>query len=88
MERCPRKRVNSTLVYFAEPAEHFPTTLGARVVGDSIVVDLVCFHPGPGKSKAFSVARMLLDASLRDQFGTRLSIVNDLNKSIPLDRAQ
>ena len=76
------------LIYFAEPVEHFPTVLGAWVVDDSIVVNLECFHPGPGRSKAFSAARSTLDTALKDQFGTRLSVVNEPSKAIPVGRTQ
>jgi hypothetical protein len=88
VERRAASSVGDTLVYFAEPVEHFPTTLGARVVDDNIVVDLACFHPGPGRSKAFAAVRKVLDASLSDQFGSRLSIVNDSTKAIPLRTAR
>jgi hypothetical protein len=80
-----RSHVPDTLVYFEEPVGHFPTTLGARVVGDSIVVDLVCFHPGPGESKPFSAAKVSLSDSLRVEFGGRLTMLQNYRDRIPLE---
>jgi hypothetical protein len=74
------------LGFFEEPVEHSPTILGAHAAGDLLVVDLSCFHPGPGKSKAYSAAEAILSASLQRDFGPRLTIVNDLNKQLPLRR--
>jgi hypothetical protein len=84
IDRTSASNVPETLGFFAEPVDHFPTILRARAAGDLLVVDLSCFHPGPGKSKAYSAAEAILSTSLQRDFGARLNIVDDLNKQLPV----
>jgi hypothetical protein len=74
VDKTDASKVPSTIVYCLEPVPHFPVSLGARVVGDSAVVDLSCFHPGVAKPHAFKIAESNLTAKLTNEFGTRLAM--------------
>lgn len=66
--------VRNTIAYYLEPVQHFPVGLGARMVDDSAIVDLTCFHPGVGKPPAFRTAESLLTKTLTQGFGERLTM--------------
>jgi hypothetical protein len=44
------------------------------MVGESAIVDLGCFHPGPGKWPVFEKVESRLTLALTDEFGTRLTM--------------
>lgn len=88
VDRLDTSRVPNTLAYFSEPVEHFPTALGARTVGELVVIDLACFHPGAGEAKRYSLARAKLAASLGEQFGSRVTIAYKPQDQIPLEQSK
>ncbi len=84
-DKTDTSKVAGTIAYYLEPVPHFPVSLGARVVGDSAVVDLGCFHPGVAKPPAFRIAESRLTAVLTNEFGTRLTIPDRLHQ-IPIEK--
>jgi len=75
-DRTKESRVQDTIAYFAELVPHFPVSLGARVDGHDIVIDLTCFHPGGPSAapKAFRIAAASLSRDLPKAFPDRLVI--------------
>lgn len=71
-DKTASSNVRSTIAYYSEPVPHFPVHLGGRMVGDSAVVDLMCFHPGWRKPRAYKVAEKALRTQLSEEFGERL----------------
>jgi hypothetical protein len=86
VDRTDRSKVTDTLIYFEEPVEYFPTTLGARGTSEYIVIDLACFHPGSGESPAFSVTKKSLESALKTEFGTDWQLVTKSDDRIPITR--
>ena len=82
-DRTETSKVPDTLAFYLEPVPHFPVSLGARMVGDSAVVDLSCFHPGVDKPLAFRSAETNLTTTLYREFGTRLAMP-DYQHRVPL----
>ena len=74
VDKTSESRAPHTLIYFAEPVPHFPIELGARMVGDTAVLDLNCFHPGPGKTPLFKSLEAELTPAMDRQFGTRVTM--------------
>jgi hypothetical protein len=71
--RTQASRVRETLVYYAEPnVEHFRVDLGARVVGDSIIVDLTGGF-GP-KTRTFEKAQQVLREEMDRSFPGRYDV--------------
>ena len=72
-DRTQTSSVKETLVYYAEPnVEHFRVDLGARVVGDSIVVDLLGGF-GP-KTRTFEKAQQVLREEMDRSFPGRYDV--------------
>jgi len=73
-DKTGTSKVPDTIAFYLEPVPHFPVSLGARMVGDSAVVDLSCFHPGVAKPPAFKTAESHLTSALTNEFGARLKM--------------
>jgi hypothetical protein len=71
-DKTETAKIPDTIAFYLEPVPHFPVSLGARMVGDSAVVDLECFHPGVAKPPAFKTAESHLTRALTNEFGARL----------------
>ena len=82
-DKTETSKVPDTIAFYLEPVPHFPMSLGARMVGDSVVVDLGCFHPGVAKPRAFQSAESSLTTTLTREFGVRLSIP-DYSHRVPM----
>jgi hypothetical protein len=80
VDKTATSRVPDTIAFYLEPVPHFPVSLGARMVGDSAVVDLSCFHPGVAKPAAFQSAESSLTTILTREFGARLTIPDDSHR--------
>jgi hypothetical protein len=65
----------ATIAYLREPVRDFPMKLGARAVGDTIVVELIHFHPGSGETASYTTAKVLLLSKLKAAFGDRVKVV-------------
>ena len=63
-----------TIAYYTDPNNQFRVSLGARMVKTSAVIDLSCFHPGPGTSPLFKKVDLSLTDTLTHEFGARLTI--------------
>src|ERR1044072_6622335 len=74
VDKAEISKVPDTIASYLEPVPHFPVSLGARMVGDSAVVDLGCFHPGVAKPRAFQSAESSLTTTLTREFGVRLTM--------------
>jgi|SRR5437016_769722 len=85
VDKSDTSRVPATIAYYLQPVPHFPVSLGARVVGDSAIVDLSCFHPGTAKPPAFKIAESRLTSALANEFGPRLTLPDFLHR-IPFEK--
>ncbi len=79
---APSARVPNVLAYYTQPNTPFSISLGARMVNTSAVIDLSCFHPGPGTSPLFKRLDSSLTETLRHQFGERLTMP-DVSHKVP-----
>jgi len=86
VDQTTTSTVGDTVAYFLEPVDHFPTMLGARGIGESIVIDLSCFHPGWQASKPFAAARDSLLQSLPTAFGSDWQLVTKREDMVPLSQ--
>lgn len=77
VDRTGISKAANTLVYFEEPVKSFATSLGARRVGDSFIIDLACFHPGGDTPPSYSVTRTSLEKALQHEFGQNWRRIND-----------
>ena len=75
LDKTKESRVSGTLVYFQSKDEYFPISLGARVVDDGVVIDLLHFHPGGGETEAYSTMKNQLLALLKYQFGASVTSI-------------
>lgn len=83
VDKTETSRIPGTIAYYREPLQKFPVVLGARMIGDSGIVDLSCFHPGVSKPPAFKTAESALTESLTREFGDRLTMPDYLHR-VPL----
>jgi len=74
VDKTQTSTTQGTIALYVEPIPHFPVDLGARMVGGSAVIDLMCFHPGVGKPPAFQSAEFSLTTTLTREFGQRLTM--------------
>src|SRR5437870_1421268 len=77
VDKTETSKVPDTIAFYIEPVPHFPVSLGARVVGDSAVVDLGCFRPGVARPHAFKTAESRLTSALTNECAARLSVPDD-----------
>ena len=73
-DKTETSKVPDTIVFYLQPVPDYPVTLGARIVGESVVVDLSCFHPGVAKPPAFKSLESSLTETLTVEFRERLSM--------------
>lgn len=85
VDKTETSKIPDTIVYYLEPVPHFPVSLGARMVQDSAVVDLSCFHPGTEKPLIFQSVESNLTATFTREFGARLAMP-DNSHSVPLTK--
>ena len=81
-DRTQTSRVPDTIAYYTEPNNPFSVSLGARMVKTSAVIDLSCFHPGPGTSPLFKKVDLSLTETLTHEFGARLT-TPDFHHQVP-----
>ena len=82
-DKTETSKVPDTIVFYLQPVPHFPVSLGARRVGEFVVVDLSCFHPGVAKPPAFKSLESSLTETLALEFGERLTMP-DYKHLIPI----
>ena len=85
IDKSDASKIPGTIAYYLQPVPHFPVSLGARVSGDSAVVDLGCFHPGVAKPPAFKIAEFRLTSALSNEFRARLTMPDRLHR-LPLEK--
>lgn len=69
-------KVSGTLLYFVEPIPHFPILIGARTTDETVIVDLIHFHPGSSTTPAYDKLDSTISAGLIQRLGTRLTKPN------------
>jgi hypothetical protein len=83
VDRTSTSRAAHTIVFYTQPdVQHFRVDLGARTLGDDIVVDL---NGGFGPARPeFKQALGLLTPALSNGFGSRLTVMPLGSQSIPV----
>jgi hypothetical protein len=83
VDRTSVSRAPHTLVFYTQPAvQHFRVDLGARTLGDDIIVDL---NGGFGPARPeFKQALHFLTPALSSEFGSRLTVMPPGTQSIPV----
>jgi hypothetical protein len=82
-DRTTSSMVPHTLVFYKEPdVQHFAVNLGARRVGEDIIVDLIAGF-GPMRNE-FRKTRALLTPALSNEFGPRLIIARLGTNQFPI----
>jgi hypothetical protein len=81
VDRTSTSRAPRTLVFYTQPdVQHFRVDLGARMLGDDIIVDL---NGGFGHARPeFKQAEHLLTPALSSEFGSRLTVMPPGTQSI------
>ena len=74
VDKTATSRVPDTIAFYVEPVPYYPVNLGARMVGDSAVVDITGFWTGPAVPPAFKTADSRVSSALTNEFGARLRI--------------
>jgi hypothetical protein len=83
VDRTSTSRAPRTVVFYTQSdVQHFRVDLGARILGDDIVVDL---NGGFGPARPeFKQAARLLTPALSSEFGSRLTVMPPGTQSIPV----
>jgi len=85
IDKTDTSKIPDTIAFYLEPVPHFPVSLGARMVEDSAVVDLGCFHPGVAKPPAFRAAESSLPTTLTREFPPRIAMP-EYSHRVPMTR--
>ena len=83
VDRTSTSRAAQTVVFYTQPdVQHFRVDLGARALGNDIIVDL---NGGFGPARPeFKQAEHLLTLALSSEFGSRLAVMPPGPPSIPV----
>ncbi|MGC2626200.1 MAG: hypothetical protein WA269_05120 [Candidatus Udaeobacter sp.] len=83
VDRTSTSRAPRTVVFYTQPdVQHFRVDLGARILGDDVVVDL---NGGFGPARPeFKQAAHLLTPALSGELGSRLTVMPLGTQSIPV----
>jgi hypothetical protein len=83
VDRTSTSRAPHTIVFYTQPhVQHFQVDLGARMLGDDIIVDL---NGGFGPARPeFNRTLRLLTPALSSGFGSRLTVMPVGSQSIPV----